>query len=262
MEDKSKKAYLVWVLAVCPKTGICVWQPHRCSGWDPGTPTTAPLLSGCPATSALGWQDSAIAKIHRHRLWGSCTTPISGAKTCASALETTTPKNKQSSSKPGQGLGLMYANTLKFNQYYTKITTIVLLGLCQFGKSTVNRTTLHSSFPPICKWSWLLLIERSSKKGWHATHALLSFGSQPATSLSGLMLCSSNVGTKEITSRMETRQTNSLRKEQNLNLVRAGKKVNQERKPLGMPSSWTTPPPPHPDTPPETNLSTRTSRIL
>lgn len=105
--------------------------------------------------------------------------------------------------------------------------------------------------------------KRGDMQRMHYCH---SAASQPLAllSLSGLMRCNSNVGTKEVTSRMETRQTSSLRrrKEQNLNVVRAGKKVNQERKPLGMPSSWTTPPSPHPDTPPETNLPTRTSRVL
>lgn len=35
--------------------------------------------------------------------------PKPGAETRASASETPPPKNEQSSSKPGQGLGLMYA---------------------------------------------------------------------------------------------------------------------------------------------------------
>lgn len=66
-EKKCRKAYLVWAPAVCPKTGICVWQLHRCSWQGPGTRTTAPWLSGCPATSASGWWDSRTAKTHRHK---------------------------------------------------------------------------------------------------------------------------------------------------------------------------------------------------
>lgn len=67
-EGKGRKAYLVWVPAVCPKTGICVWQPHQCFWQGPGMQITAPLPSGYPATSALGWWNSTTAKTHRHRV--------------------------------------------------------------------------------------------------------------------------------------------------------------------------------------------------
>lgn len=67
-KKKGRKAYLVWVPAVYPKTGICVWRPHRYSWRGPGMRITAPLLSGYPATSALEGWGSTTAKTHRHKI--------------------------------------------------------------------------------------------------------------------------------------------------------------------------------------------------
>lgn len=115
---EGREAYLVWVPAVCPRTGICAWQPHRWSWRGPGTPTAAPLLSGCPATSALGWRDSATAKTQTD-CEEAAAAPNLGRDTCV-CLGGYNTENERSSSKAGQGPGLRYANTLRCKQYYVK----------------------------------------------------------------------------------------------------------------------------------------------
>lgn len=101
-EGKGRKAYLVWVPAVCPKTGICVWQPHQCFWQGPGMQITA----HCPLDilQILHW-DGGILQQQRHVDRGeeAAAAPKPRTGTCTPASETTafTGKNARSSSKRG-----------------------------------------------------------------------------------------------------------------------------------------------------------------
>lgn len=128
------------------------------------------------------------------------------------------------------------------------------MGLWQSGKSLVNQANACFSFPNICKWSsWLIThvsgaAERAAMqcKCEHQTAA-----SQPLVlaSLLELMLGRSNAGTKEITSRMETRWTWQ-------------EEVHQERTLKGCLILDHTPPTTNSDAPPETNPSMRMCSFL
>ena len=135
----------------------------------------------------------------------------------------------------------------------------------------MNQTNVCFSFPTICKWSSRLIphvcgaAERAAKQCKHEHHTAAS---QPLVlaSLLELMLDRSNAGTKEITSRMETRWTRQIlvhkKKERTLNLVLVEEEIHQERTLKGYLILDHTPPSPNSDTLPETNPSMKMCSFL
>ena len=145
------------------------------------------------------------------------------------------------------------------------------MGLWQSGKSPVNQTDVCFSFPTICKWSsWLIThvcgaAERAAMQCKREHHTAAS---QPLVlaSLLELMLDRSNAGTKEITSRMETRWTRQIlvhkKKERTLNLVLGGGGNSSRKDSQRIPYPGPHPPSPNSDALPETNPSMKMCSFL